>query len=413
MKTDMKTDVKLDQISGLATEPGPTRHAPVFLRPTLTALTTTPQPVRRRHLRHLSFMACVLLPTAASATYEYAFASKQYVSEFRFIVRQQMPETAGPSSALAGLAGGNPMLAMIEDSEVVTQYIASHQILSDLHTSIVPDHLFAGPQIDWLSRLHPNLPPERQLPYWRNMVQASFDLSSGIITVKARAFTPQDAQTLANAVLAGSEALVNQISNEARQNALSYASQTATAAQGTLAADEGGLAAYRNQYSILFPELDAASTTSVGEGLRTKLAEAQATLASLTSLGQTNTSPQVQTLRAQIAAMQNQIIQLNATLATSGGKTQSLASVLSGYDSLMEAEKLDESLYDADLLALQNARNDAAEKSVYLETFVQPSLPESSIYPIRWLVTAETALAGFIAWVLLTLVANIVRDQLD
>ncbi len=359
-------------------------------------------------------MACVLLPTAATAAYEYAIASGQYVSEFRFIVRQQMPETTGPSSLLSGLAGGNPMLAMVEDSEVVTQYIASHQILSDLHSRIVPDQLFSSPHIDWLSRLKPGLPPEKQLPYWRNMVQASFDLSSGVITVKARAFTPQDAQALSLAVLAGSAALVNQISNEARQNALIYAAQTATGAQTKLAADEAGLAAYRNQYSILFPEMNAASTNAVGEGLRTKLAEDQTTLASLASLGQTNASPQVQTLRAQITAMQAQINQLDATLATaSGGKPQTLASVLSGYDSLVETEKLDESLYDADLLELQNARNDAAEKSIYLETFVQPNLPQSSIYPIRWLVTAETALAGFIAWVLLTLVANIVRDQLD
>jgi len=406
--------MKLDQISGLATEPAPTRPA-ALMRPAQGELMARPQPARRRphRLRHLSFMACVLLPTAAAAVYEYAIASDQYVSEFRFIVRQQMPETAGPSSMLSGLAGGNPMLAMVEDSEVVTQYIASHQILSDLHQSISPGLLFSSPHIDWLSRLRPGLPPEKQLPYWRNMVQASFDLSSGVITVKARAFTPQDAQALANAVLAGSAALVNQISNEARQNALTYASQTAASAQGKLAADEGGIAAYRNKYAVLFPEMNAASTSAVGEGLRTKLAEDQATLASLTSLGQTSASPQVQILRAQIAAMQGEINQLDATLATSGGKKQTLASVLSGYDSLIEEEKLDASLYDADLLELQNARNEAAEKSVYLETFVQPNLPESSIYPIRWLVTAETALAGFIAWVLLTLVANILRDQLD
>ena len=410
--------MKLDHPSGLATDPrGPAKTDVTFMRPELNERApATPHPASRirRHLRHASFLACVLLPTALTAGYEYAIASDQYVSEFRFIVRQQMPETTSPSSLLSGLSGGNPMLAMVEDSEVVTQYIASHQILSDLQTTISPDRLFSDPGIDWLSRLKPNLPPEKQLPYWRNMVRASFDLSSGVITVKARAFTPQNAQRLATAVLSGSAALVNQISNEARQNALTYASQTAAAAQAKLATDESGLAAYRNQYSILFPEMSAASTTSVGQGLRTHLADDQATLASLTSLGQTGASPQVQTLRAQIAAMQSQINQLDATLATtSGGKTQTLASVLSGYNSLVESEKLDESLYDADLLELQNARNLAAEKSVYLETFVQPNLPESSIYPIRWLVTAETALAGFIAWVLLTLVANIVRDQLD
>ena len=367
-----------------------------------------------RHVRLISFTACVLLPTAIAAGYEYGFASDQYVSEFKFIVRQQMPETSGPSSIMSALGGGNPMLAMIEDSEVVEQYIGSHQILSDLHASLSLDNIFATKTADWFSRLTPSLPPEKQLLYWRDMVHSYFDLSSGVITVKVRAFTPRNSQFVANAVLSSSAALVNQMSLEARQNALTYAEQTADIAKAKLMSDETSLAGYRNQYSVLFPEMSAASTTSVGEGLRSRLAEDQATLASLTSQGQTSASPQVQTLRAQIAAMQSEINKVDATLATAGGdKTETLATVLSGYDALVESETLDAKLYDSDLLALQNARNLASEKSIYLETFVQPNLPESSIYPIRWLVTAETAFAGFIAWVLLTLVVNIIRDQLD
>ena len=63
--------------------------------------------------------------------------------------------------------------------------------------------------------------------------------------------------------------------------------------------------------------------------------------------------------------------------------------------------------------ALQDARNAAAQQSVYLAAFVRPSLPEESMYPVRWRVTLETALISFAAWCLLQLLYHGIRDHID
>jgi capsular polysaccharide transport system permease protein len=152
----------------------------------------------------------------------------------------------------------------------------------------------------------------------------------------------------------------------------------------------------------------------VDDQLTAQLSEDQATLASLQSEGQTENSPQIRTLRANIAAIRAQIDRIAATIAAAKpGETQSLASVVSGYDTLTAAAAIDQQLYNSDLLALQNARNKAAEESIYLETFVQPSQPQSSIYPQRGLLICEIAFAGFILWVLSILLINTIRDQTD
>ena len=368
----------------------------------------------QKRARSVSFLACVVLPALAASLYEYGMAADQYVSSCKFIVRAQAPQMAAPGSLTSELAGGNPMLALIEDSEVVVQYIGSGQILADLRPGLKLTQIYATPRADWLARMGASLPPERQLPYWRRMVQPSFDLSSGIITVQVRAFTPRDAALVAQAVLARAQALVDEMSAAARDNALDYATATAAAAQAQLLRDETALAAYRNRYAVLFPELSAAQNSTVGGDVRLSLAQDQASLAALRAQGQDDDSPQVQTLTARIAAEQGQAQALAAELAANtGGQTLPLATVVSGYDTLMETQTLDQQLYASDLLALQNARAMAAERSLYLESFVQPAVPNSAIYPVRWLVTVETALAGFIAWILLMLVANIVRDQLD
>ena len=367
-----------------------------------------------RRQRSLSFLACVLLPTLVAGGYEYLLASDQYISEFKFVVRQQAPQNAAPAGLLSALGGGSPMLAVVENSEIVVQYIGSLQILSDLRSRLSLDKIYSTPRADWFSRLPQGQPAERRILYWRSMVRPTFDLSSGVITVQVHAFTPRDALRVARAVLAGSQTLVNQMSVTARQNALSYAVQTAGMAQRKLKKDETALATYRNKYSVLFPEMSAQSSSSVTAALTRQLSESQADLAALLSMGQNGSSPQVRILRARITAIQTQINQMTARLASNnGGAALSLATIVSGYDTLTETEKLDEQLYASDLLALQNARNTAAETSIYLESFVQPNLPEVSIYPERGLVTAETALAGFIAWILLMLVVNTLRDQLD
>ncbi len=371
------------------------------------------QDVRRR-ARLLSFAACVVLPALGVGVYEYALAANQYVSTCKFIVRAQAPQMAEPGAMTAELAGGNPMLALVEDSEVVVQYIGSGQMLADLPQTVSLERIYATPRADWFARMGSGLPPERQLPYWKEMVQPSFDLSSGIITVKVRAFTPQDAALVVRAVLRRTQALVDEMSNAARQNALAYATQTAAEAQAKLGQDEAALTDYRNRYAVLFPELSAQQNSTVGGDLLLALAQDQASLAALRAQGQSNSSPQVQMLATRIAAEQAQEQTVAAQLAAAnGGKAVPLATVVSGYDTMVETQTLDQQLYASDLLALQNARNVAAEKSLYLESFVQPVAPDSSVYPTRWLVIVETALTGLIAWILLMLVSNIVRDQLD
>lgn len=368
----------------------------------------------RRWARLLSFLACVALPALTATFYEYGLAADQYVSICKFVVREQVPQMTQPGALTAAFSGGNPMLALIEDSEVVVQYIKSGQMLADLPPGVSLERIYATKRADAWARMGSHLPPEKQLTYWQTMVQPSFDISSGIITVNVRAFSPQDAALVARSVLDAAQALVDNMSRTARQNALDYASYTADEAQARLVHDESSLAAYRNRYRVLFPELDAQQGSTVGGDLLLSLAQDQAALAALRSQGQDDSSPQVKILRTRITAEQTQSEAVNAELAAeNGGKALPLASVMSGYDTLMEAEKLDEQLYASDLEALQNARNMAAERSLYLESFVQPAVPDASTYPVRWLVIVEAALAGFIAWVLAMLIANIIRDQLD
>ena len=67
------------------------------------------------------------------------------------------------------------------------------------------------------------------------MVAVSYDTAAGIIDVTARAFTPEDAHAIAEAILAESSALVNQLADQAREDAVRFAREELAEAEAHLA----------------------------------------------------------------------------------------------------------------------------------------------------------------------------------
>ena len=167
---------------------------------------------KRARWKMLLAVICIVLPSSTVGAYEFGVAADQYVSQFAFVVREQTPMMMEPNSVMPSLAGGNPLLEMIEDSEVVKRYIESPQILMDLQDKFSLPAVYGMPRGDWWSRMDTNGSRETKLRYWDDMVTPYFDISSGIITVQVRAFTPHDAAMVAAEVLAASEALVNRMS---------------------------------------------------------------------------------------------------------------------------------------------------------------------------------------------------------
>jgi capsular polysaccharide transport system permease protein len=173
------------------TVPDRPRHEPMDIGPLRRRAT-------RRRWRLASLLLVVLLPTALACGYLYRYAADQYVTEFRFSVRHEAPlrmdSTVG-SPLTASLGGGVPPLAMITDSQIVIQYLKSRQVIDDMITSGVDlDAIYARADTDFLAHLRPHGSIEERQRYWQRMVDPFFDMTTGIVSVQVRAFSPSDAQ---------------------------------------------------------------------------------------------------------------------------------------------------------------------------------------------------------------------------
>jgi capsular polysaccharide transport system permease protein len=199
-------------------------------------------------LRALSFLVVVAFPVAIASVYYFAVAADQYVTEFRMTLRQA--DTPRVEGLLLGDVGHG---AVATESQIVVQFIASRAIVDELDPSLDLRKLFSPPSADWWARLHAPASIEQLVYYWNEQVDPFYDTSTGTIVVRLRAFSATDSLRLAQAVVASSEHLVNELSVRARRDAVGRAETEVTAAEQRLLAALDKERQFRDKVGLIDP----------------------------------------------------------------------------------------------------------------------------------------------------------------
>jgi capsular polysaccharide transport system permease protein len=390
--------------------PPPDRGPLALFRPHPVAAPIPEQVERRRPSLHwLSFILVVVLPTAIAALYFFLIAADQYVVEFRFGLRSVTPARNAAAVLLQqSLATSQAGL----DSYAIVQYAESRAIIDDLDRRLDLRAMFTRPESDWPARLHLPASIEQLVRYWRGQIDTFYDATDGTITIRARAFRPQDAFALARAIAGSCERLVNSLSERAREDALRDSKDEVARGETRLEAALGRLRAFRDKEGVIDPHKNAASTLALSGRLHDELVHSEAELSALQTYLHGD-APSVRLLEAKIrslAARERAV----AGAVTTGDKPAApgLSRLISSYDELAAERNFAETAYRHALAALDRARENANRQQVYLAVFVAPSLPEEALYPNRLRTVAIVLLAAFAVWGIGSLIVHSIRDHL-
>ena len=391
-----------------AAKPAPTTVTRLVFPNSARLAASQPKP-RLLSPRIWSFLIVVVLPVAIGAIYYLAIAADQYVSEFRMTLRRVEAPQIAPLLLFGGDAA--PSTAATE-SQIVTQYIASRAIVDELDPSLGLRQLFSPPVADWWARLHNPASIEELVRYWKGQVDPFYDNSTGTIVVRLRAFAPADALRLAQAVVAASETLVNDLSTRARRDAVSHAEADVASTEARLTAALGKIREFRDKSGLIDPGKAADATAQLTNKLRDDLIKANAQLATLKTFMRDD-APPVRVLKARIRSLETQEHSLAQELTTTGqSATPALSQTLGSYDTLEAEHRFAEAAYQHALEALDKARDTARRQQIYIASFVPPSLPEEALYPHRWRTLGVVALIAFAVWAIGLLAVQSARDHL-
>jgi capsular polysaccharide transport system permease protein len=363
----------------------------------------------------LSFIFFVVVPTALAGIYYGAIASNVYLSEAKFAIRgatEKLP-TGGASAAgsLPGMPAGLSSMSNSQDAYVVADYIRSTPLVEKLDRDSNLHMLFARNEVDFLSRLRTGSSVEALRRYWESMVYPSVDAISGILTLRVEAYSPEDALTISRAVLAESEALVNEMSQRRLTDAVKNASDEVTRAEQRLQAARLAIQAFRNSSGQIDPVRQSEGTLNLLALLRSEQAKFENEVA--TSRRTLNDdSPSLQVLNARLKALTEQIKVIERTVASESAGDQTASRALFQYEGLEVERQFAERLYLISQAGLERARMNAARQQLYFVTFVEPSLAEKPAYPLRLRNVMIVLMCAASLWSILALLVATIKDHL-
>ncbi|EGQ9575919.1 capsule biosynthesis protein, partial [Vibrio alginolyticus] len=363
---------------------------------------------KNRNSKQKSYILFVILPTLLAVIYYAFIASGKFVVETRFSVKGNEMQQL---DLLSGIAGIPSQGGAVTDSYIVQDYIHSLDMVKAISKRLAVKDIFNHPDADWISALGTQTTQVDLLTYWNKLVTASYDPTTTIITLKVRAFSPDDAKKLSEEILHQSEILVNNLSERARNDDLTFAEAEVQRAEKRVT----NARALMHDFRVSAQDLDPAQSASakmmlIGE-LEVQLAKTKAELNALTSYMDAK-APAVVNLKREVMALTMQIQNEKKAIAGDPDTQSTLSGVFADYEPLLVERTFAEKAYTSALASLEAARVEASRKHRYLATFVEPLLPDEATEPKRLRSIFTVFFATSLAWVIGLLGLGIVKEHI-
>ena len=345
------------------------------------------------------FWAVVGLPTLIAGVYYFAIASDLYLSEAKFIVRS--PKQVQTSS-IGALIQSTGLARAIDDTAVVEDFIMSRDAVRRLEQENDLRAVLSRPEGDFVTRFPGVLRRSDFEALFRRydlFVSVETDHTSGVTALRVKAYRPEDAQTIARALLNYAEQLVNELNERARKDTLGTARREVDRAQEQISQIQSQLTAYRVQQNMLDPKSASTGVLELIGQMNAAQATARQQLGEL--LKNSPNSPQIPLVQTRIGSLDKLIAEERAKLT---GETNSVVATLTEYERLALDRELAEKALASAFTSLEAARLEAQRQQLYLEAIAQPNLADYPLYPKRvvsfGMVLASCLLAYGIIWLL-------------
>lgn len=354
------------------------------------------------------FLLTVVVPTFIAIIYFGLIASDVYVSESRIVVRSPEKQVA---TGLGALLKGAGFSRAQDDSYTVRDYVLSRDALREIDDALAVGKAFSSTAVDRVSRfggLDFDTSFEALHRYFQKRVDVQQDSASSITTLTVRAYTAHDAQNINQKLLELSEGLVNRLNERGRQDLISSAAAEVADAEKKSKDAAIALSVYRNAKGVVDPERQATVQLQQVAKLQDELIATKTQLAQLKAF--TPQNPQIPALEKRASTLQAEM-DMETTKVVGGER--SLAHKAAEFQRLaLDREFADKQLASA-LISLEQARNEAQRKQVYIERIAQPSLPDIALEPRRLRSILATFVLGLVAWGVLSMLLAGVREHQD
>jgi capsular polysaccharide transport system permease protein len=360
-----------------------------------------------RLFRRLTRM--ILLFAFLATVYWPLIASDRYVSEANVIIRKT-DSVSAPSFDIAMLVSGANSVSRPEQL-LLREYLLSVDMLKKLDAKLDLRSHYSNSERDLISRMWlKDAYMEWFHEHYLSRVDIVYDDVAGVLRIKSQAYDAQTAYAITAMLVQEGERYMNQLGHELAEVQVSFLTNHVKRAQLRFQEASQALLRFQNKQGLLSPQATAESINSIVSGLETQRTQLQTQLASLPRTLDRN-HPIIVMLGQSLAAVDRQIDQEKAKLASTSGKTLNIA--VEEFHRFQMEVNFTQDLYKSSLIALEKGRIDATRMLEKVSILQTPTLPEYAIEPRRIYNTIVTLLMAAMLAGIMRLLEGIVQDHVD
>lgn len=350
----------------------------------------------------------ILLLSALTICY-WLFSSDRYVSEAIVIV-QNTEQASAPTFELATMLGGIGKISN-SDQLLLREHLLSVDMLYKLDAALDLRSHYSDSRWDFASRMwFKDASIEWFHRHYLSRVSVEYDDYAGVVRISAQAYDPKTAQAIASMLVKEGERFMNEMSHSLARVQVEFLDKQVAQAQAQVLHASKELLNFQNQKGLVSPKATVESIhTIIGklEGQRTEL---QTQLASLPRNLDRN-HPTRKSLQQSLAAVERQIAQEQAKLASTSGKP--LNSLMEEEQLLQLELKFKQDLYQTSLVALEKGRMDAARALKQVSVLQAPVLAEYAWQPRRIYGVVATLCITLLVLGIVNLLKAVILDHVD
>ena len=334
--------------------------------------------------RRYCLPAVFVVPALMALCYFLFFASPMYISQATFAIRSADTGTLSAGSDLASIflktSSSNNDIYIIDD------YIKSLDLVRAIDKTLNIIGHYSNNEHDIISRLCHEPTQDELITYWRRLITPELDPDTGIINLSVRAYTPEMAQKLSQAILSASEALVNAMNERARLDAVKLAREEVGRAEERVRNAQIAMRKFRDNHTMFDPKMTAEGLQSLVSSLEAEATTLRTQISEAKSYMNVD-APLLKSLNQRLAAVEKQLQEEKLRVAGQSSEPGNLNALVADYEDLtMEAEFAQKQLVSA-MTSLEQSRIQQMAQSRYVVAYQQPTLPDESLYPRPFLFT--------------------------
>ena len=339
----------------------------------------------------------------------WLLSSDRYVSEATILI-QNTEQITTPiidvTTLFSDIGGPNK-----SDQLLLAEYLLSVDMLKKLNKALNLRAHYSDSEWDFASRMWlGKYYLEWFYRYYLSRVSVTYDEMSGVLRIQAQAYDPETAYKIAQVLVQDGEKFMNEMSHDLARVQVEFLEKQVALAHTQVLQASKALLDFQNQKGLVSPKTTVESIHAIIGKLEGQRTELQTQLASLPRNLDSN-HPTRKTLQQSIAAVERQIAEEQAKLASTSG---------SPLNSLMEKEQLlqldltfKQDLYKTSLVALEKGKMDAARALKHVSVLQTPVLAEYAWQPRRIYGVVVTLCVTLLVLGIANLLKAVILDHVD